>query len=192
MNRRHLLLGGATLLLPFLGACSDDKPASTPAAPAPADPQEAYRLAATGSGFVVGQMLAADTIHVFFDAQCPHCATLWEAAKPALGRLKMSWMPIGLLSPDSVGYGAAILGDPDPVGAMNRNEAMLRARALDPSLARGADAAARAKVEANTGLFRRLGADSVPMLYFRHAGTGQYGARSGGMGTAELLALLGL
>lgn len=194
MKRRSLLLSGAALLVPFLPACSDDKPgAAAPAAPAPTDPQSAYQLAATGHGFVIGQMLAADTVYVFFDAQCPHCATLWAASKPALGRIKMSWMPIGLLGASSIGYGAAILGADNPAAAMDRNEAMLLARKMDPAVAQAADADARAKVEANTEIFRRLGADSVPLIYYRNARSGQYGSRTGGgLSTDELLQLLGV
>lgn len=193
MKRRTLLLSGsAALIAPWLAACSRDETgqAAAPAAPPP-DPQAAYQLAASGSGFTVGQMLAADPVYVFFDAQCPHCASLWESSKPLLGRLKMVWMPIGLLGPDSVVHGAAILGDAQPAAAMDRHAALLREKRLQEGDTSAANEAQRAKVETNTALFRRLGADSVPMLYFRNAASGQFGARAGGMSTDELRQLVG-
>ena len=193
MNRRSLLLSSAALLAPFLSACSRDETKPSAATPdTPPDPQTAYELAATGQGFTVGQMMAANPVYVFFDTQCPHCANLWEAAKPLLGRVKMVWMPVRLLSQASQDNGAAILGAPDPVAAMDRHEALVLAKSAEAMASMGnADKASVEKVQANTELFRRLGAESVPQLYFRHLRSGQYARHAGGLTTEQLQQLIG-
>ncbi|MBX3607421.1 MAG: thioredoxin fold domain-containing protein [Piscinibacter sp.] len=194
MQRRHLLLSLAAASAAALAACSKNDAAApaaaAPAAPRPTSPAEAYALAATGHGFTVGALMAANTVYVFFDTTCPHCAELWKASQPLLNRLKFVWMPVGLLRPQSGPQGATILGAPDPVAAMNENEASV--------LARGGGITANptdevlAKVKANTDIFNRLGADSVPLILYRNAATGLHGQRAGAVDTAGLAALVGI
>ena len=81
MNRRRFLFRtcATALSAAAVTACSD-RPASS-AAPAAAAaqkpaPKDAYDLAAGASGFTVGPMMAANTVYVFFDPTCPHCAAL--------------------------------------------------------------------------------------------------------------------
>ena len=47
-------------------------------------------------------------------------------------------------------------------------------------------------IKANTRLLDRLGADSVPFIVARHAGSGQVVTRAGSMDTAGLATFLGL
>lgn len=174
----------------MLTACSERDAPATAAATPPPTAEEAYKLAAGATGVQVGQAMAANTVYVFFDPQCPHCATLWAESKPLLGRLKMVWIPVQLLGAQSMPLAAAILSAPQPVEAMERHEAQVAQRAALSAPA--PDEATRAKVEANTELFKKLGAESVPMLYFRHATTGQYGSYSGALPTAQLQQLVGV
>jgi len=51
---------------------------------------------------------------------------------------------------------------------------------------------ALAKVKANTDLYAKLGEDSVPLIVFKNAKTGQYGTRTGSVATDELAALVGV
>jgi hypothetical protein len=91
MQRRPLAFGLATLVLAPLAACSKNDEAA-PAAAAPARKLsgiEAYAIASKGSGFTMGPVMAANTVYVFFDTTCPHCAELWNASQPLLGKLKM-------------------------------------------------------------------------------------------------------
>lgn len=196
VNRRQVVLHipAALLALPLLAACSE----STAQAPAAADkavrlsPDEAYRLAATGHGFVTGPLMAANTVYVFFDTTCPHCAHLWESAKPLQGKLKMVWMPVGLLRPQSLPQGASILAATDPAAAMASNEARLLARQGGIPVANDLPEAVIGQVKANTALFDKLGADSVPLLLYRNARSGQYGSVTGAMETEKLALLVGL
>jgi thiol:disulfide interchange protein DsbG len=195
MHRRHLLLSTLAATLAALSACSKNDAAAPAAAPAPskpATPAEAYALAATGHGFTVGAMMAANTAYVFFDTTCPHCAELWKASQPLLNRLKIVWMPVALLRPQSGPQGATILGAPDPVAAMNENEASVLARGGGISANTALPGEVLAKVKANTEIFKQLGADSVPLIVYRNAGNGQHGQHAGAVDTAGLAALVGL
>ena len=48
------------------------------------------------------------------------------------------------------------------------------------------------KVKANTALFMQISGESVPLVLFRNAKTGEYGSQAGAMETAQFAALLGL
>lgn len=189
-----VLIATATLTL---AACQDRTEGEAasgggpPGKGAAVSDQEAYELAAQAHGFTVGALMAANTVYVLFDPNCPHCAELWAASRPLLGRLRMVWMPVALLGKTSAPLGAAILGAPDPEAAMAQNEAALLSRQDGLPLGNPAPEVL-AKVQANTELFQRLNAESVPLILFRHAGSGAFGRHAGSLTTAELAALAGV
>lgn len=210
MKRRQLLAHGARALqasaalggLALLQACSkkEDEGASTAAAsktddagkPAALTPEQAFDLAATGTGFTIGPVMAANTVYVFFDSQCPHCAALWQTSQQVGGRFRMQWMPVAFLAKISQTQGAAILTAQDPPALMSQNEALVMERkgGLDISKL-SPPQEAQDKVLANTELLKKLGADSVPMIYFKNARTGQAGSHSGSLPLDALLQLVG-
>lgn len=196
MNRRRFqrrVVAAGVLLA--LAACSKtETPAAAPAAPAAAalTPREAFEVAQTGHGFTVGVPMAANTVYVFFDTTCPHCAELWKASQPLLPKLKMVWMPIGLLRASSGPQGATILAAADPVAAMAENEVSVLARGGGISASANLSDAVLAKVKTNTELFRKIGSDSVPLIVYRNARTGSPGVHPGAVDTAGLSALVGL
>ncbi len=194
-SRRTLTLAlGAVALAPLAACSKNDEAASPAAAPSGRKPNgiEAYAIAQRGTGFTVGAMMAANTVYVFFDSTCPHCAELWQASQPLLGRLKMVWMPIGLLRPQSGPQGAAILSAPDPVKAMNEHEASVLQRGGGISVPSSLPDDVVQKVKDNTELFRQLQAESVPLIVYRNAGSGQHGMHAGAVDTATLAALAGV
>lgn len=200
MLRRDALLTALATLAPLaLGACSKNDGAAptasstgaTPGTP-PGSPQTMYAQASKGSGFTVGQMMAADPVLVFFDPQCPHCGDLWTAAQPLLPKLRMVWMPVGFLRGVSEVQGAAILGAPEPAVTMTAHEALLRSRQGGLTVSGAPPEADIAKVKANTELLNKLGADSVPFILYRNRKTGEYGTHSGTLSTEQLAALAGL
>ncbi|MBK7617224.1 MAG: thioredoxin fold domain-containing protein [Vitreoscilla sp.] len=186
----HLAAGASMLAL---AACSKNNEGPTPTPDAKvADADEALRLAQGGKGFTVGSVMAANTVYVFFDTTCPHCAHLWQASQPLLGKLKMVWMPLGLLRPQSGPQGATILSAADPAAAMNENEKSMLAGGGGITASASLDDAVLAKVKTNTDIFRRLGAESVPLVLFRHAKTGNAVRFEGSMSTEQLAAAVGI
>ena len=189
MKRRHLL---AALALPTLAACSKSEPAA-PVAPAAPEAQKAYADAqAGGTGFSVGPLMGADPVLVFFDPQCPHCGELWKASQPLLGKLRMVWMPVGILRPTSAPQGVLILAAKDPAATMSEHEVLLENRQGGLPVPEQVDATLLAKVKANTELFSRLGADSVPFILYRNRQTGAYASHAGALPTEQIAARVGL
>lgn len=176
----------------LLAACKD---ASTPAAPAatPAarTPVTTAAIEAEAKGFTVGTPLAMRTVYVFFDPQCPHCAVLWQQAKPLKNQAKFVWIPVAFSGATGMAQGATILAAADPVAKMEENEASILAKTGGITAASGLDAQ-KEQVKKNTELLTRMGFESVPSIVALHAQTGQLVTAEGSMPTAQLAARLGL
>jgi thiol:disulfide interchange protein DsbG len=174
-----------------LAGCKD----STPPAAAPraqAAPVSVEAIASEATGITVGSSMSVRTVYVFFDPQCPHCAALWQAAKPLKSQAKFVWIPVRLLGDASLDQGAALLKAADPAQAMDEHESAVAAGRKDaPAAPADADAQKNA-VRKNTELMTRLRFESVPTIVAKHAQTQQVVTREGSLPTAELAALLGL
>jgi thiol:disulfide interchange protein DsbG len=195
MKRRVALLGAGGAVLTALAACSKDEAQAAAAAPGAAsggDAGQKFQAASRGTGFVVGQAMAARVALVFFDPQCPHCAKLWLASKPLFDRLRMVWMPVAFIGPTSGPQGALMLATTNPVATMDQHETLLASGRGGLAVAGPADAGLVEKIQANTQLWKSLDARSVPHMIYRAGTEGPYGVQSGGMSTEQLVQLLGL
>jgi thiol:disulfide interchange protein DsbG len=175
----------------FLAACKEAPDTARAASSAASTPVSTAVIEAEARGFTVGSTMSARTVYVFFDPQCPHCATLWLSAKPLKSQAKFVWIPVALLNKTSEGQGAAMLASKDPVATMDEHEASMTAKKGGISAMGDLDAQ-RALVVKNTALMNRLGFASVPTIVAMHAQTGALVTREGGLPTPELAALLGL
>ncbi|SFU48143.1 thiol:disulfide interchange protein DsbG [Polaromonas sp. YR568] len=175
----------------LLAGCKDSPDATGDKAAAASTPVSTAVIAAEAKGFVAGSQMSQRTVYVFFDAQCPHCAVLWQAAKPLKSQAKFVWIPVGILNAASTSQGATLLAAGDPVAAMDEHEASLQAGRGGISAAGSIDAQKDA-VAKNTALMTRLGFSSIPSIVGTHAQTGALVTREGAMPTAALAALLGL
>jgi thiol:disulfide interchange protein DsbG len=183
-----MALAVAAVLL--LGACKDQT--STPTATqASATPVSIKAIQAEAKGFSVGVPMSARTVYVFFDAQCPHCTALWEAAKPLKNQIRFLWIPVGILNSSSTAQGATILATPDPEAAMDAHEASMSAKAGGITAARDIDVP-KAAVAQNTQLFTRFGFASIPTIVTTNAQNGSLITNEGAMATAALASFLGL
>lgn len=184
--------GAALAAALLLAGCKD---AATPAQPATAaaakTPVTTAAIEAEAKGFVVGTPMATRTVYVFFDPQCPHCAVLWQQAKPLKNQAKFVWIPVAFSGATGMAQGATILAAPDPVAKMEENEASIIAKTGGITAASGVDAQ-KEQVKNNTALLTRMGFESVPSIVALHAQTGQLVTAEGSMPTAELAARLGL
>jgi len=205
VNRQRSLINASAIAVVALVLSACDKPSSSAdaakqpaAASAPAAsggqlmPRDAYEAASKGTGFTTGPMMAANTVYVFFDPTCPHCATLWGNAKALSTKLKIVWMPIGLLQRSSEPQGATILSAADPAAAMEENETSVLARGGGITVSQSLSADVIAKVKANTEIFKKMGAESVPLIVYRNGKTGQFGKHDGAVPADELAAMAGL
>jgi len=162
LDRRHCLAAAAAALL-LLGC------GKQPEAARPSEPVSVDTIASQAAGFQVGPLMTARTAYVFFDAQCPHCAALWEAAKPLKNQVRFVWIPVALLGEKSVGQGGAMLEAADPAAAMDAHEASLRER-KGGITAIGVSSEKKDLVRKNTELFNRFGIASVPTIIYQPKG----------------------
>jgi thiol:disulfide interchange protein DsbG len=197
-------LTAATMLKPLpslfaaaLTACSlllagcNDAPDTAAQKAATAAPISVEAIAAEAQGFVAGSQMSKRTVYVFFDAQCPHCAVLWDAAKPLKSQAKFVWIPVGILNAASTSQGATLLAAGDPVAAMDGHEVSMRAGRGGISAGSHIDAQKDA-VAKNTALMTRLGFSAIPSIVGTHAQTGAVVSQEGALPTAALATLLGL
>jgi thiol:disulfide interchange protein DsbG len=188
MKNIFRLAATCAALVLALAACKESPTEAAKAAPVPVS---AAAIQAEAKGFTVGSPMTLRTVYVFFDPQCPHCAALWEAAKPLKTQAKFVWIPVALLNKTSEGQGAAMLAAQDPAKAMEDHEVSMAARQGGISAMGDLDAQ-RAMVKKNTELMNRFGFASVPSIVATHATSGALVTREGSMPTAELAAFLGL
>jgi len=176
----------------LLAGCKDaPAPAGSGKAAAAKTPVTTAAIEAEAKGFIVGAPMATRTVYVFFDPQCPHCAALWQAAKPLKSQAKFVWIPVAFSGETGLAQGATILAAPDPVAKMEENEASILAKSGGITAASGVDAQ-KDQVRKNTALLTRFGVESVPATVALHAQTGQLVTAEGSMPTAEFAARLGL
>ncbi len=190
-TRRLVLPLLATCALPLLLAACKEAPPPGPASGARQQAVSFEAIAAEAQGFTLGSEMSVRRVFVFFDPQCPHCAALWQAAKPLKPQARFIWVPVGLINAASTSQGAALLAAPDPVAAMDQHEASLTARQGGITATGDLDAQ-KARVAANTALMNRYGFSSVPVVVAKHAVTGELVVKEGAMPTPALAAALGL
>lgn len=178
-----------TAARPAANAGTSAKPATAAAA---ASSDNIFDAAAKGSGFTVGNMMAARQIYVFFDPQCPHCGHLWNAAKPLMNQVRMVWLPVGFIAPRSTTQGAALLAATDPVAAMSAHEQSLLAQQGGMTPPDNLPAELTDKVKANTKLWQQIGGESVPTIVFKSPANGQPGKFAGALDTEGLKKLIGI
>jgi thiol:disulfide interchange protein DsbG len=190
MKSRIVLLMIAAALL---GGCKDaPAPNGDPGATKAGSAQVSLEtIGAQAQGFSVGQAMSARVVYVFFDPQCPHCAALWQAAKPLKAQARFVWIPVSLLNAKSTTQGATLLAAPEPATAMDGHEVSLREGRGGIPEGSGLEAQTAA-VKRNTELFNSLGFASVPTIVTKNAQTGEIIKREGSMATPALAQLLGL
>ena len=185
------LLVIATLLV---SACSQQDSSKSEPAPAKAAKQaiSLETIAAQAKGFTVGSMMSANTVYVFFDAQCPHCGHLWEASLPLQKKVKFVWIPVGWINASSVAQGAALLTAANPGALMSEHEASLLTKKGGISAPSSIPPEIEQAIKANTQLLGSLGAEAVPFIVARDLKSGQTVSRDGAMSTQALAGFLGI
>jgi thiol:disulfide interchange protein DsbG len=185
------IAGAAVLASLFLSGCNDAAGPSADSKAAAKAPVTVAAIQAEAKGFTVGAPMSARTVYVFFDPQCPHCAVLWQSAKPLKSQAKFIWIPVGLIGKASIAQGATILAAKDPIAAMEENEASIMNKQGGISASGDADPQKPA-IEKNTALLNRFGFAAVPTIVALNAQTGALVTNEGAMPTAALANLLGL
>lgn len=173
----------------ILAGCNDN--ASAPSDAPTAQSPSINAILGTAKGFTVGgSTLTARNAYIFFDAQCAHCAHLWESAKPLWPQMKFTWIPVAYLGKASTSQGAAILSAKNPGEAMAEHETLMLAKKGGISASSPSSEYAAA-IDQNTKLLTSFGASSIPYIVAIDA-SGKLVSVPGALPTAELATLLGL
>lgn len=203
--------------LTLLGCAPNEAPPAIPAAKTPERPQPIIRSsleqgsdagaassAARGAalsaiyakvttkmyGFIAGNVQSKHVVHVVFDPQCPHCGHLWLESQKLWTEVKFVWVPIPMMSADSMTNGALILADDNPVQAMNVHEYKLLNK-LDPlapvlmQVEKG-----RVAMQTNASQATAINMDAVPFTLYRRP-SGEIVSTTGGIGAPEIITLIG-
>lgn len=194
--QRHFRVLCAAVSLFALAGCGP-RPAVTADAKPPAAAAKQVEFASFNElhGFVVGtgqSAVALPRAYVLFDPQCPHCAKLWEAAKPLRASAAIKWIPVGILSATSRNQSAMLLESKDPVSLMNANEATFAATGRASQVTTTVADETLGWVGGNNLAMATIGATSVPTLIYRKKGETSISTASGEMTTPQIAELLGI
>ncbi|MBU2765980.1 thioredoxin fold domain-containing protein [Acidithiobacillus ferrivorans] len=110
----------------------------------------------------------------FFDPNCPYCHKLYAMLKPytQAGDVRVLMVPVGILTPTSMGKAEAVLAANDPAKALIRAESNTRNGSVDVTLTGAITRKTFMAIQANNGLFQGADREGVlPFLVIRtHAG----------------------
>lgn len=85
-------------------------------------PSSAWQLLEQAQGIQIGGVAGSRTsIQIIFDANCPHCAKLYETLRQKYPEVATRWVPIAYFRPDSGSIAAAMLRSSDPTGSLDSN-----------------------------------------------------------------------
>jgi len=106
-------------------------------------------------------------IYIFFDPNCPFCHKLYLNTREWIkqGKVKLRWIPVGILATTSPGKAAALLSAKDPVKAFYYNEDHYsNGGGIEEDIA---TPAIEKELKANAALLARTGFGGVPVILFR-------------------------
>lgn len=190
MKLRQFFSSSLLLVAIALSACSPQD-SSTSAGPVKRE-LSLETVQSQTRGFVAGSVMSANTVYVFFDAQCPHCSRLWESSTPLLRKVKFVWIPVGLINSSSTTQGAALLTAANPVELMTEHEVSLLAGRGGISASSSIAPEIAQAIKSNTQIWTSFGAESVPFIVAKNLKTGQLVSKEGALPTDALAAFLGL
>lgn len=197
IQRRRVLSAVSMASIPFvLSACkSEDK---SPAAATTwrdggiKDAVNAFaQVEGVGKGISVGDSSAPRTAYVFFDPRCHHCAKLWSAAGPIVkeGKVRFVWLPVGLVSKESLVVSAAIYESKNQIAAMEENERSVEEKTGGLKLSALPSEQAMDVVKNNGRIAEMIGLEEVPIMLIKDS-KGRPILTAGSMDTAVLRSFL--
>ena len=190
MQLPSLLTSALLALALAIGACSPRDSASTTA---PAKREVTLEtVAKQAKGFSVGAMMSANTVYVFFDAQCPHCGHLWQASEALHKKVRFIWIPVGMINASSSAQGATLMMAANPAALMAEHEASLLAGKGGISGSSSVSSEMTATIKSNTELLNSFGVEGVPFVVAKNQKTGLTVTRDGAMASAALADFLGV
>jgi thiol:disulfide interchange protein DsbG len=110
------------------------------------------------------------TVYVLFDPNCPFCAAGFQALQGYKGSsVRLRWVPVAYLQPDSAARAAAILEASDPAAALAANEMGFDAKDHKGGLkpAESISEKTSRALKANGALMDKLGSTATPTWIYQ-------------------------
>jgi thiol:disulfide interchange protein DsbG len=189
------ILSLSSLLI--LGACDETKTQNTPT------DKEIVKVATTAAenskltdiffsrstseafGIAVGPKMSSRTVYFYVDPRCTHCTAMYQQMKLVHENLRIVWVPVAILGPESMRIASSLIGADDQVGAMDAWEMHGTAPA---ALTNTNQVNSEASIKANVNLFvsllqgQKVG---VPYTVFKNA-SGKVFTQPGEMNAEQL------
>jgi len=129
-------------------------------------PRHLWASLKTVTGITRGQGDRA--LYIFFDPNCPYCHDLYMTLRPLMTpkHLRVSWIPVGILTLTSYGKAAALLQAKNPTQALDLAERNFR-RAGDKLRPQRATVAVKRALLNNVAVLDGAEADGVPFLVYK-------------------------
>lgn len=157
-----------------------------------ASPIHLWRYAAAPAARSVTLGARGPLLTAFVDPNCPFCHLLYENLQPGIakGQLRVRYVLVGIIRPNSAARAASLLAAPDLARAIAQNEA-----GFDVPAEQGAFPIAPAStytrfmstIDANNDALQRAGSGSTPTLVYCDKATRQMVLRPGSVPLADLL-----
>jgi thiol:disulfide interchange protein DsbG len=138
----------------------------------PVDPA-VWRRAMELSGLELTDAPGRIRILVFFDADCPYCATLWSRLHAQATTRGVKWIPVAYFGTGSYGRAASLLSAREPGAALDANFRTYD-RAKNAGAARVMDnvpGPIAGRIQANETFWKGLGAMTPLIIYRSRNGT---------------------
>lgn len=134
-------------------------------------PAESLRRASVAAARPILAGTGGPTLTIFIDANCSYCHLLYQQLMPyvAQRQVRVRFVMVGLIKPDSSDRAIAILSTRDPLAALKRDQDEFDTGAEEggfPIQGSPRSAAAVAAVTANNALMDRSGIDGTPAFLF--------------------------
>jgi thiol:disulfide interchange protein DsbG len=134
-------------------------------------PAESLRRASLAAAQPLVAGSAGPILTAFIDANCIYCHMLYQQLMPYVSghKVRVRFVMVGLIKPDSGARAIAILSSPDPLAALQRDQDAFDTQAEEggfPIEGAGQSPAAVTAVRANNALISRSGIDGTPAFLY--------------------------
>lgn len=155
-------------------------------------PAAARTAAAAGETHAITLGSRGPIITAFFDPNCPFCHALYESLQPAVeaGKVRVRYVLVGVVRPDSASRAASILAAAKPVQALAQNESGFNAANEQggyPVSAATVYQPLMPVVDQNNKTMTKAGGVGTPTLVYCSAKTHAFVMQPGALSAAALL-----
>lgn len=192
MRMRYLAIWATALALCAGLPLSQPALAGTvPAQNSPSAENNALLLQRLSHAHWVAQGKGPHVLYMIFDPNCPYCHVVFDELQPLIKPMgaTVRYVPVGYLTPSSLGKAAAMLEAKDPLAAITKNEREFNMEHFGGLQEILPSSATEKALEKNLAILRATGQSIVPTLIYRSR-RGKTVIIRGGLDTRDMRSVL--